>query len=744
MKKALQIAITACFAHLAFFANSQCLTTDVDIEKRISHASLIIDGEVIEKTSFELDGMIYTQNKIKILQKFKGQLNGLKEIVLITLGGQVGDHGLEVTPSLQVQKGAYGLFFLKNWTKDANAYEAVFDGMGMVRYDFYTHIAEDLFTDYGNIKNTFLPLILRSLGENNKETFATPFYEQTKIDRRATPNITFLSPSVIAAGNDQALTIDGSNFGATQGTGKVQFEDGNDGGSTWTDAVEYKSWSDIKIEVYVPSRAGTGNVRVINTTNELRVSAQSITVPYAMLNAVFTDEPDNPYFTKLNEDNSSTNQFVWQYNNRFGDSADAKAAFEISMETWRCGTFIPFNVNPIATNFSNYEANDGVNLVTWDHGVALPSNVLGRCYSRWLSCGNTGSRTTYVSELDIVFNISRLWHYGSSNASGGKMDFVSVCAHELGHGHQLGHVIDANKMMHFSIGANQTKRGLSAGDKDGGDLVMNRSVVRTCNRDALVALNVANCALNATIPDFTVSSTNPCLEEQISFEDNSNGVATGWTWNFGANAIPASASGIGPHNVSYLVGGAKNVSLTVLSPAGNVMATKNSIVNVKMDKRVGTKIIFSNYGNNVFKFYAENGAGLGKSWLYNSGRDSIVNVDTIYIAYPAPGSYTLQLRAKNSCNDTLLTVNLTDWINISLIKENQITVYPNPASKSITIQGNGIAFDQLSISDLTGKTIIKIPFEAQKPIDVSKLSKGIYLLSLMKNDALISTKLVIE
>ena len=85
-----------------------------------------------------------------------------------------------------------------------------------------------------------------------------------------------------------------------------------------------------------------------------------------------------------------------------------------------------------------------------------------------------------MNEIDVGFNSSVNWEFGPAPAAGGKFDFESVALHELGHAHGLGHVINSNAVMHFSIGTNQNKRTLGAGELDGGNAKMAYSLQPLC------------------------------------------------------------------------------------------------------------------------------------------------------------------------------------------------------------------------------------------------------------------------
>ncbi|MDW3192738.1 MAG: PKD domain-containing protein [Cytophagales bacterium] len=77
--------------------------------------------------------------------------------------------------------------------------------------------------------------------------------------------------------------------------------------------------------------------------------------------------------------------------------------------------------------------------------------------------------------------------------------------------------------------------------------------------------------------DFNVSATNFCSGETITFTDNSTadvGTIASYSWDFGAGASPATATGAGPHNVTYSPNGSapanevKTVSLTITTSDG--------------------------------------------------------------------------------------------------------------------------------------------------------------------------------
>jgi PKD repeat protein len=66
---------------------------------------------------------------------------------------------------------------------------------------------------------------------------------------------------------------------------------------------------------------------------------------------------------------------------------------------------------------------------------------------------------------------------------------------------------------------------------------------------------------------FAHQANNYCLAYPVTFSDQSSGTITTYSWNFGAGANPATATGPGPHTVIYTIAGNKTVTLSVSGTA---------------------------------------------------------------------------------------------------------------------------------------------------------------------------------
>lgn len=81
-------------------------------------------------------------------------------------------------------------------------------------------------------------------------------------------------------------------------------------------------------------------------------------------------------------------------------------------------------------------------------------------------------------------------------------------------------------------------------------------------------------------PNFTVDQQRPALGETVVFTDASVGSVSSYEWSFGDGAVPSTATGAGPHTVSYNTTGTKTVTLRL---NGAETETKENYVSVVND-----------------------------------------------------------------------------------------------------------------------------------------------------------------
>jgi len=188
------------------------------------------------------------------------------------------------------------------------------------------------------------------------------------------------------------------------------------------------------------------------------------------------------------------------------------------------------------------------------------------------------------------------------------------------------------------------------------------------------------------IPNFAVSdqSLSTCAETEVTFHDLSEGDITSWSWNFGTGASPATATGRGPHVVSYSSTGSADVSLTVIGETnGSQTETKPAYINILTNPVAEKTVVATNenlcYGESTTVtienadsgftyevFDADSDEALNEP-ISGDGTNIIVNTPELF----ANASYYVLVKQKNS--------------NCSKVLDDQVSVTIDPPVLSNTV-----------------------------------------------------------
>lgn len=571
----------------------QCAIENWNIEKRTELSSLIVEGKVIKQYPFRARGTkaIYTASVVEIYKVFKGNLSGKKTIEIITFGGQIGNERHHADPELELADDETGIFLLtENEVTLADSvknngvpeFQGVASLQSVIAYDMMYNKAFDGDKTYFGIET--------ELYEKMQDLTGYKFYEVKKsainfnafkIRKLSAPEITSFVQSSANSGTGDILTIKGTGFRNTKGNGRIEFLDANygDGRRMKTPfTADYKVWTDTLISVRIPTRAGTGTISLATYDSNYFTTTTSFKINFAHLNATYTPSGGSAqYFPTDHINDNGKGGYTFQMNYRFKKNNNMANTFLKALETWRCGTFMNWEVGR-DTSINKIEA-DQVNIVKLTKNT---NNVLATCYSYWSGCYMSGGGMEwYVTELDIEADSTRNWYYGTGNPSGSQYDFLSVISHELGHGHQLGHVIASQEMMHWSIAAGQKKSSLSTNDISGGTYVKDKSVkMNVCSGSKLIALNATNCGYTTPITGFKADLINVCESKNVVFTDTSKGTIKTYLWKFDNGASSATKSGKGPHTISYNTTGFKTIKLFTSNDFGTDSAVKTNYIEI--------------------------------------------------------------------------------------------------------------------------------------------------------------------
>ena len=153
-------------------------------------------------------------------------------------------------------------------------------------------------------------------------------------------------------------------------------------------------------------------------------------------------------------------------------------------------------------------------------------------------------------------------------------------------------------------------------------------------------------------PKLVYSKTEVCVGEPITFEDQStslDGIAS-WEWDFGPSATPRTATGAGPHTVSFREAGSPNVTLAITTTRNCVEYISSSEVAVICcaDQFSGdaavTNVTCPGAGDGGIDFTATSsvdGATLTYAWSNGQVTPSLTNLDL--------GDYTVTVTDGSGC-----------------------------------------------------------------------------------------------
>jgi len=484
--RALLPAILISIAAIAPAGASELLD-EVPLAARIAEASLIVEGRVLSSRGFwdKARSNIHTLHEIEVYRRLSDAEPGTR-LGVVTAGGSVGLEFERVVPSLALRSGDVGIFLLQapralvpSSHTDLPSYSAVAGPQGFVRYDESTGGARDAFASYDI--DALRERIERETGVEPTVLRDVPFAAggAAVLSGIGSAMISSISPTTVTAGTGSLLTITGSGFGSSPGT--VGFSDANSGGASYYEALatQVVSWSNTQILVEVPDRAGTGPIRVTPSSPPSVFSPGSLTVDWSLINVEYDAGTGEFAYPTLLQNTDGAGGYTFRYYTDFA-ATGASAAFERAIDSWVCGTGVAWQIG--AATVIDAAASDGVNVVRFDNGAELPSGVLGRATSRYSGCFTGGDPLIdwFLSEVDVVFDDGVNWNLSSSAPNFSQYDFESVAVHELGHGHQMGHVIDTSVVMHYSISNGEQQRDPSAHDLDAGAHVLASSAGGVC------------------------------------------------------------------------------------------------------------------------------------------------------------------------------------------------------------------------------------------------------------------------
>ena len=239
---------------------------------------------------------------------------------------------------------------------------------------------------------------------------------------------------------------------------------------------------------------------------------------------------------------------------------------------------------------------------------------------------------------------------------------------------------------------------------------------------------------------FTADDTEYCASEDVIFTDNSYGSPESWSWDFGDGASPTSATGVGPHTVTYSTEGLKNITLTIDKGTDQHVLVINEFIHISSAAPNDAGAITGEAtvtAGETHTYSVTNQENVTYNWNIPSQWTGTSTTNEIEIEFTgASGIGTITVTPTNGCGDGTsgsLEITVDPSTGIDDVDNDIISIYPNPAKEFINI--SGVENSDVYIYNGSGTLVKKIDkSDINSPINISDLGAGIYHISVIVND----------
>ncbi len=238
---------------------------------------------------------------------------------------------------------------------------------------------------------------------------------------------------------------------------------------------------------------------------------------------------------------------------------------------------------------------------------------------------------------------------------------------------------------------------------------------------------VVDTLMDAPIVDLSASTTDGCVGNAIIFSQTSSS-ATSFQWSFGANASPATATGPGPHSVTYGATGTRNATVIASNSAGQ---SQDVVLIDVLDRPFAA---FQESISQLTVDFTDASIGSPTSWIWDFGDGDSAFVQNPQHTYAASGTYSVTLRAINDCGSRtfIRSITVEGLSNSSFNAMPDWNLYPNPGKGTFTVDVPSKAqVYRIQLIDMGGQTLkdeLITQHISEKVMNINNLSSGVYLV----------------
>lgn len=211
-------------------------------------------------------------------------------------------------------------------------------------------------------------------------------------------------------------------------------------------------------------------------------------------------------------------------------------------------------------------------------------------------------------------------------------------------------------------------------------------------------LYIDNINIGQPLPAAVITApvTSGCTGDVFTFSDGSGGAFANYNWDFGSNANPTTATGPGPHQVTYSAGG--NSTVVLNADNGGTSASASTAISVNA---INAQFSTSSPSAGLINFNPAIQQSNVDSVAWNFGDGNTSDVFSPSHQYASNGTYSAELTAYNECGSDVFSLNvLVQGIGLDELDDQSMKLYPQPTLHNSTIQYFG--------SDLIGDVLINV------------------------------------
>lgn len=269
--------------------------------------------------------------------------------------------------------------------------------------------------------------------------------------------------------------------------------------------------------------------------------------------------------------------------------------------------------------------------------------------------------------------------------------------------------------------------------------------VRTINQSGTYWVNVDNglgCSttdtVNITLKNMPVSQlgrdTNVCNGVVLPLYAGNDGIRYFWNTGETGNRINVNQAG------NYIV---------QITGSNGCIKSDTIEVSTNGDLPTYNSVNVTNLGVRTFKFALRNPRNVSSyAWDFGDGSPMAYTASPTH-TFPRSGNYIVLFRTYSSCGSKLDSIPIyiqgsTSIDDVGL--ENSISVYPNPAQNSLSIDvTNDALIEEVSLINVTGQVIYKQAFKNVRSakLDLAKYNSGLYQVLIQTNKGIANKKVTI-